>query len=89
MTEPKDHKDYPEALARRLHSLACSDNEDAPYVVRGFITNGRIKETHTKAAELVDAILKPDCPVFPALTEQDEANLRVEAKQAQAGAGNQ
>jgi hypothetical protein len=89
VTGPKDHKDYPEALARRLHSLACSDNENAPYIVRGFITNGRLKETHTKAAELVDAILKPDCPVSAALTEQDQANLRVEAKQAQAGASEQ
>jgi len=57
--------------------------------VRGFITNGRIKDTHTKAAELVDAILKLDCPVFTALTQQDQANLRVEAKQAQVGESKQ
>jgi uncharacterized protein YjbI with pentapeptide repeats len=81
--EPEEYK---KALIGELKALACSGDADAAYVVRGLIAYGRIKDTGGRAAELVDAILKPECPVFTALTEQDQANLRFEAKRAQAGA---
>jgi hypothetical protein len=52
------------------------------YIVRGLIANGRIKDTRAKATRLVEAILKPDCPVSAALTEADKAALKEIAKEA-------
>ncbi len=73
---------YQKALADELNSLACSLDEDAPYILRGLIANHRIEATEAKAAGLVDAILKPECPVSAALTEADKAALKKLAKVA-------
>jgi uncharacterized protein YjbI with pentapeptide repeats len=79
-----DETAYKKSLADQLQLLACSGDENAPYVVRGLMANDRIKDTGAQAPGLVDAILKPDCPVSAVLTEQDKANLRALAKEAQA-----
>jgi len=70
------------SLADQLKTLACSVDEDALYIVRGLIANGRINDTRAKATGLVEAILKPDCPVSAALTEADKAALKKIAKEA-------
>jgi uncharacterized protein YjbI with pentapeptide repeats len=73
---------YGSALADELNCLACSRDENALYVVRGLIRNGRIWETGAQAPGLVEAILKPDCPVSATLTEADKAALKKVAKEA-------
>ena len=73
---------YKMSLADQLKTLACSVDEDALYIVRGLIANGRINDTRAKATGLVEAILKPDCPVSAALTEADKAALKKIAKEA-------
>ncbi|MFZ3326020.1 MAG: pentapeptide repeat-containing protein, partial [Methylocella sp.] len=77
-----DKTAYSSALADELKSLACSGDEDAPYIVRGLIANYRIKETGDQAPDLVEAILKPDCLVSAALTDADKAALIKIAKEA-------
>ncbi len=73
---------YKSVLARELKALACSGDEDAPYIVRGLVANGRIKDTGAQAPGLVEAILKPDCPVSAALSEAVKAALKTLAKEA-------
>ncbi|HUI19819.1 MAG TPA: pentapeptide repeat-containing protein [Methylocella sp.] len=67
------------SLVDQLKTLACSVDENALYIVRGLIVNGRISDSRTKAASLVKAIVSPkavqDCPVSAALTEADKAAL--------------
>jgi len=70
------------SLVDQLKTLSCSVDEDALYIVRGLIANGRINDTRAKATGLVEAILKPDCPVSAALTEADKAALKKIAKEA-------
>jgi uncharacterized protein YjbI with pentapeptide repeats len=77
-----DETAYRSALADQLKSLACSKDENAPYIVRGLVTHGRIKDTGARAPALVEAVLKPDCPVSAALTEADKAALKKIAKEA-------
>jgi uncharacterized protein YjbI with pentapeptide repeats len=79
---------YRSALADQLKSLACSGDESAPYIARGLIAYGRIKDTGAQAPGLVEAILKPDCPVSAALTEADKAALKKLAREAQAPESN-
>jgi Pentapeptide repeats (8 copies) len=74
---------YQNALADQLKSLACSRDESAPYIVRGIIANDRFKDTGAQAPGLVEAILKPDCPVSAALTDADKAALKKLAKDMQ------
>jgi serine/threonine-protein kinase RIO1 len=68
----------------RINSKALSVpvTKNALFIVRGVVANQLIEEAGAQAPELVDAILKPDCPVSFALTEQDKTNLRLEAEQA-------
>jgi uncharacterized protein YjbI with pentapeptide repeats len=73
---------YRKTLADQLKSLACSGDENARYIVRGLWVNGRIKDTGDLAPCLVEAILKPDCPVSAALTDFDKAALKKIAKEA-------
>ena len=73
-----------QSLADQLKTLACSNEEDTLSIVRGLIANDRIKDTGAKAPGLVEAILKPDCPVSVALTEVDKAALTRIAKEASA-----
>jgi uncharacterized protein YjbI with pentapeptide repeats len=75
---------YKKALAGELKALACSGRAgaSAPYIVRGLVRNGRIKATGTEAPGLVEAILKPDCPVSAALTESDKAALKKQRSDA-------
>jgi len=67
------------SLADQLKALACSVNEDALYIVRGLIANGRIKDTGAEAAGVVKAIASPKsaqgCPVSAILTKADKAAL--------------
>jgi hypothetical protein len=77
VAEPADNG---KSLADQLKTLACSDEEDALDIVRGLIANDRIKDTGGEAPGLVEAILKPDCPVSAALTEADKAALNEIAK---------
>jgi uncharacterized protein YjbI with pentapeptide repeats len=83
-----DETAYKKSLADQLTSLACSKDENGPYIVRGLIpndgiiANDRIKDTSAQAPGLVEAILKPDCPVSAALTEADKAALKRIAKEA-------
>ncbi|MDQ6867023.1 MAG: pentapeptide repeat-containing protein [Pseudomonadota bacterium] len=74
---------YKASLADQLKSLACSEDDDALHIVRGLVMNGPIKNTGAQATGLVEAILKPDCPVSAALTEQDKADLRKLAEERQ------
>jgi hypothetical protein len=82
-----DETAYKKSLADQLTSLACSKDENGPYIVRGLIpndgiiANDRIKDTSAQAPGLVEAILKPDCPVSAALTEADKAALKRIAKE--------
>jgi uncharacterized protein YjbI with pentapeptide repeats len=75
-----DKTQYRSALADQLKSLACSGDKYAAYVVRGLIHarygDPRIKEAGDQAPGLLEAILKPDCPVSAALTEADKAALK-------------
>jgi hypothetical protein len=71
-----NQRPYQKTLADELKRLACSGGEDARYFVRGLIANYRIVETGAQAPGLVKAILKPDCPVFADLTEEDKAALK-------------
>jgi hypothetical protein len=73
---------YWKVLADQLKSLACSGDESAPYIVRGLVNNGGIKYASAQAPGLVEAILKPDCPVSAALTEADKAALEKLKKEA-------
>jgi uncharacterized protein YjbI with pentapeptide repeats len=74
---------YQKALADKLKGLACSDyEENARYIVPGFVKNDRIKDTGAEAPGLVEAILDPKCPVSAALTEDDKAALKKLAKEA-------
>ncbi|MGH6847504.1 MAG: pentapeptide repeat-containing protein [Methylocella sp.] len=84
-----ESEEYKKALIGELKALACSGDGDAAYVVRGLSAYGRIKDTGGRAAELVDAILKPDCPVSAALTDADKAALGRHAKEARGGASKQ
>jgi hypothetical protein len=77
-----DDPAYRESLADELRCLACSGDSDAVYIVRGLIANNRINITGPQASGLVEAILKPDCPVFAALTEADKAALKRIAREA-------
>ncbi|WP_162180404.1 pentapeptide repeat-containing protein [Methylocapsa aurea] len=84
------------ALAANLHDLACgnSNTQDALSIVRGLVKNGRIGDTGSQAATLVEAIVHPkdrrECPVSAVLTKADKAALKTEAynadKARQAGA---
>jgi uncharacterized protein YjbI with pentapeptide repeats len=82
-----DFHAFRKVMADQLQILACSGDESAPYIVRGLIANGRIEGTGGQAHGLVEAILKPDCPVSAALTDADKAALKKLAK-AQAPASN-
>jgi hypothetical protein len=77
-----DETSYRSVLADQLKSLACSGDENAPYIVRGLIANERIKDTGAQAPGLVEGILNPDCPVSAALTEADKAAPKKIAKEA-------
>jgi hypothetical protein len=81
-----DEAGYETSLADELRCLVCSGDSDAVYIVRGLIANGRIKRTGAEAPGLVDAILKPDCPVSAALTEADKAALNKIATEEASGA---
>jgi uncharacterized protein YjbI with pentapeptide repeats len=70
--EPEEYK---KALAGELKALACSGDADARYVVRGLVSYQRIKGTGAQAPGLVEAILKPDCPVSATLSDADKAAL--------------
>jgi hypothetical protein len=74
----------PYASARELKALVCSGDADAAYVVRGLLKNDGIifGKTGAQAPGLVEAILKPDCPVSAALTEADKATLSEIVKEA-------
>ncbi len=77
--EPEEYK---KALAGELKALACSGDADARYVVRGLVSYKRIKGTGAQAPGLVEAILKPDCPVSATLTDADKVALKGIAKEA-------
>ena len=77
--EPEEYK---KALAGELKALACSGDADARYVVRGLVSYKRIKGTGAQAPGLVEAILKPDCPVSATLTDADKAALKRIAEEA-------
>jgi uncharacterized protein YjbI with pentapeptide repeats len=71
-----DTTGYRSALADQLKSLACSKAHDAPHIVRGLVTHGRIEDMGAQAPAFVEAILKPECPVSAALTDADKAALK-------------
>jgi uncharacterized protein YjbI with pentapeptide repeats len=77
-----DEPAYKKSLAAQLKSLACSGDESAPYIVRGLVNNGGIRYASAQASGLVEAILKPDCPVSAALTEADRVALNKLANEA-------
>ncbi|MGB6175233.1 MAG: pentapeptide repeat-containing protein, partial [Methylocella sp.] len=79
-----DKTAYKKSLADQLKSLACSGDKDARYIVLGLANHRRINATGARAPGLVDAILKPDCPVSAALTDADKAALKRIAKEASA-----
>jgi Pentapeptide repeats (8 copies) len=76
--------DYEKALVRKLKALVCSGDADAVYVVRGLLKQGSgvITNAGARAPGLVEAILKPECPVSAALTDTDKADLKRIAKEA-------
>ena len=77
--EPEEYK---KELAGELKALACSGDAEARYVVRGLVSYKRIKGTGAQAPGLVEAILKPDCPVSATLTDADKVALKGIAKEA-------
>lgn len=83
-----DETEYKKSLAAQLKGLVCSGDIDAPYVVRGLsliqsiFGNSRIDDTGAQAPGLVEAILKPNCPVSAVLTDADKAALKKIAKEA-------
>jgi hypothetical protein len=68
--------------AEKMKELVCEGDNNALNILRGFLNDGYIKDTGAQAPGLVDAILKPECPVFAALTEEDKASLNRLAKEA-------
>ena len=80
---------YQKALADDLKSLVCSGDESASYIVRGLVDTRRISHAGPFAPGLIEDILAPGCPVSTSLTEQDKANLRKLAKEAQLSASKQ
>ena len=78
----KNETEYRSAMADHLKSLFCNEDENAAYIVRGFIANDRILEMGAQAPGFVEAILKPDCLVSAALTEADRSALKRTAKVA-------
>jgi hypothetical protein len=81
-TEKRSKREYEKSLAAQLKRLACSGDKSAPYIVRGLIAHVSIEHTGGQVHGLVEAILKPDCPVSAALTEADKAALKRIAKEA-------
>lgn len=73
---------YKKDLAVFLGGLVCNGNDDAIRVLRGLSNNGRINDTGVEATKLVDRIMRADCPIAVALTEDDRAKLRAVAKEA-------
>jgi hypothetical protein len=61
-----DETTYRSALANQLKSLACSGAESAQHIVFGLIAYGRLRNKGAQTPGLVEAILKPDCPVSAA-----------------------
>jgi hypothetical protein len=99
-----DKPAYQKALAHQLHILACSGDENAPYVLRGLIGNAnsfrsaldllnarpgfksnRVMDAGPFALGFIESILKPGCPVFAALTEQEKAFLKSWAAMLKSG----
>jgi uncharacterized protein YjbI with pentapeptide repeats len=80
--ETLEHRSVAAGLADQLKTLACSVDEEALYIVRGLVANGRIRDTGDQAPRLVETILKPDCLVFAALTDADKAALEKLKKEA-------
>jgi uncharacterized protein YjbI with pentapeptide repeats len=71
-----DEDKYANALRESLAELACGGDDNAAYIVRGTVANGRIAATRGEARALVDHILSPVCPVSAKLTREDKARLR-------------
>ncbi|HEX3497459.1 MAG TPA: hypothetical protein VHT02_09885 [Methylocella sp.] len=75
-------------MADQLNGLVCSGDDSASYIVRGLTRadsfgNRHVDDAGPFAAGLIESILAPDCPVSAALTEQDKADLKKLAKEAQ------
>jgi uncharacterized protein YjbI with pentapeptide repeats len=88
----EDRVVYEKALADEVKKIVCSNRYDALYIVRGLIqppSDSRIEDAGAQAPGLVNAILKPDCPVSAALTDADRAALKKLAKEAQPSARKQ
>lgn len=71
-----DDAAYAKALAAALKTLVCTGGEDAAYILRGLLSNNRIKAAGPEAPALVDAIMSKDCPVSASLTDADKAKLQ-------------
>jgi hypothetical protein len=69
---------YASALASELKALVCS-GDDAVYVLRGLVKNGRLTAAGLEAPKLIDDIINVgkgnDCPVSSSLTDADKAAL--------------
>ena len=74
-----DDPAYANALAAELKPLVCSGGDDAAYVLRGLLKNGRLAAAGPEAPGLVDDIMNTDkskeCPVSASLTDDDKAKL--------------
>ncbi|HMK90702.1 MAG TPA: pentapeptide repeat-containing protein [Methylocystis sp.] len=77
-----DEDNYAIALKTVLAELACHDDDNAVFAVRGMAANGRIAATRREARALVSQILSRECPVSAKLTREDKERLSSAVKEA-------
>jgi uncharacterized protein YjbI with pentapeptide repeats len=92
---------YQKALAGELKKLICFSDESGSYIVRelarsqmrglgaGTVKLARITDAGSFVPGLIKSILSSECPVSTGLTDEDKANLKKLANEAQASEGKQ
>ena len=74
-----DYSLYARILALQLDAAVCSAANDAVYVLRGLLDNGRLAAAGSEVPRLVDKIINAgkskDCPGSASLTDFDKARL--------------
>jgi uncharacterized protein YjbI with pentapeptide repeats len=72
-------QDYENGLSKILRTLACSDDPNAIWALRGVGLQSRLSAAGVEGAKLIDIITNKnstDCPGSAAMTEVDKAGLR-------------
>ncbi len=70
-----DDAAYQTALAAALKKIACTNSDDAIYILRGLARNYRVEATGSERIGLVDFIQSEDCPVSASLPKEYKAEF--------------